>query len=266
MFECGRTEATPLGRWKARPGALRKGESGWKTRDTHALLSGLDEVGGGLVPAEGARAGDHERLAGLLGVEDLAEHAQAVAEDGDERRRDVRDRGRGIGVEDLETSATVTVLRQNLAEGNPLTTCLCMVDHGDLQRRPERPAAVGRRGRGVHGGCTTATCLATFAFPPERSFSGRPGCSKEERLTLSSTSMGPGMLGGRQPLSGRSWGAGEGWKGCGGVSARCGRACVVILRVSAVCRGCTHTRSLWGACWNDCEDDMVVFCAGGGRG
>lgn len=99
-------QAASLGRRKAprRVGGKvqRDGSS------THALLSGLDEVGGGLVPAEGAGAGDHERLAGLLSVEDLAEHTQAVAENGDERGRDVRDRGGGVGVEDLMLSAAVT--------------------------------------------------------------------------------------------------------------------------------------------------------------
>lgn len=75
-------------------------------RGTYDVLSGLNKVDGGSVPAESARASDEHGLA-LLGVENLAEHADAVAEHGDERRRDVRVAGGGIGVEDWAESATV---------------------------------------------------------------------------------------------------------------------------------------------------------------
>lgn len=74
------------------------------TKDTHSVVASLNQVGAGSVPAHGARAGNEEGLASLLGVEDLAEHANAVAEHGDERGRHVRGTGGGIGKENLDIS------------------------------------------------------------------------------------------------------------------------------------------------------------------
>lgn len=76
-----------------------RGRSGGGKLDTYDVLSGLNKVNGSSVPAEGSRTGDEHGLA-LGGVEDLPQHADAVAEDGDERRRDVRHAGGGIGTED----------------------------------------------------------------------------------------------------------------------------------------------------------------------
>lgn len=33
-----------------------------------------------------------------------------------------------------------------------------------------------------------------------------------------------------------------------------------LVDAAVVGGGKTYTRSLWGACWNDCADDMVLFC------
>lgn len=74
---------------------------------THDILSGLDEVGGSAVPAHSAGAGDQDGLASLLGEEDLAEHTDAVAEDGDERWRDMGGTRSRVGEEDLVSSAGV---------------------------------------------------------------------------------------------------------------------------------------------------------------
>jgi hypothetical protein len=61
---------------------------------TYDILSRLDKVGSSSVPTKGARASDQEALvAGLLAVENLLQKAQAVTEDGDKRRRDVRGTG-----------------------------------------------------------------------------------------------------------------------------------------------------------------------------
>jgi hypothetical protein len=63
-----------------------------------SLIPPLNQVSSHSIPSHGSTSGNQERLVALfLGIQDLSQHPQAVAKDGDERRRHVRGSGGSIG-------------------------------------------------------------------------------------------------------------------------------------------------------------------------
>ena len=82
---------------------------------THYLLSRLNQVSSRLVPAQGAATRDQEWLRLVARVEQFAKHAEAVAEHGDEGRRNVRGTRSSIscqnGVREFDRSGNATCER-----------------------------------------------------------------------------------------------------------------------------------------------------------